>query len=308
MKASLSRIVVVWGLLMPMVAFGQSSMLRIVCADEDVGAEVKINGKFRGECPVDIKVAPERMTISVIKGDREFVQEIRMGENSVKKLEAVLGLNAAAKVALRAKEEEIFKDLAMVPIPGRPYEFGKFTVTQRVWQAVMGTNPSHFKDCGGTCPVENISWNEAQEFIKRLNVKTGKVYRLPFASEWIDACRGGTGENYYFCGSNDMNATVWYGDNSGGKTHPVGQKQPNPFGLFDMLGNVHVWLQNCDGSNCDRREMIGWSYSGFGVGEADPRGGYKGIHRKTFESNTGSTCILDCRERKRGIRLVRDLP
>jgi formylglycine-generating enzyme required for sulfatase activity len=119
-------------------------------------------------------------------------------------------------------------------------------VTQGQWQAVMGENPSHFKDCGDDCPVESVSWNDAQKFIEKLNRKEkGSQYRLPTEAEWEYACRAGTRTRYYTGDSEeDLDRAGWYGRNSGGKTHPVGRKEPNGFGLYDMHGNVWEWCQD----------------------------------------------------------------
>ncbi len=115
------------------------------------------------------------------------------------------------------------------------FYIGKYEITQSQWQSVMGSNPSNFKACGGNCPVEMVSWDDVQEFIKRLNDQNGKyVYRLPSEAEWEFACRAGTTEDYY----GPVNDIGWYGSNSGGTTHPVGLKLPNNNALYDMSGNV----------------------------------------------------------------------
>lgn len=119
---------------------------------------------------------------------------------------------------------------------------GKYEVTQKQWQDIMGNNPSYFKNCDN-CPVEQVSWNDIQEYINKLNSKTGKKYRLPTEAEWEYAARSG-GKNEKYSGGNDLDSVAWYSNNSGSKTHPVGQKQPNGLGLYDMSGNVWERVQD----------------------------------------------------------------
>jgi formylglycine-generating enzyme required for sulfatase activity len=119
---------------------------------------------------------------------------------------------------------------------------GKYEVTQAQWQVVMGNNPSYFKDCGGNCPVEPISWHDAQDFISKLNdTNDGFKYRLPSEAEWEYACRAGSTEDY---SSADVDEIGWYSHNSGKRTRAVGQRQPNAFGLYDMSGNLWEWCHD----------------------------------------------------------------
>ena len=129
------------------------------------------------------------------------------------------------------------------------FYLGKTEVTQAEWQAVMGNNPSYFSGCG-RCPVEKVSWEDVQVFMGRLNARSGgERYRLPTEAEWGYAARAGTTTDTYAGDlteplGNDpvLNGIAWYGQNSGSRTHPVGQKAPNGFGLHDMLGNVWEWV------------------------------------------------------------------
>jgi formylglycine-generating enzyme required for sulfatase activity len=137
------------------------------------------------------------------------------------------------------------------------FYIGKYEVTQKEWRAIMGTNPSHFKDCDN-CPVERVSWNDVQEYIKKLNAKTGKNYRLPTEAEWEYAARGGNqSKGYTYSGSNTTDNVAWNHENSydlGSEhknygTNSVGQKSPNELGIYDMSGNVWEWCSDWYGSD-----------------------------------------------------------
>ena len=124
------------------------------------------------------------------------------------------------------------------------YYIGQTEVTQELWEAVMGSNPSYF-NVGNQRPVESVSWNDCQKFIEKLNRLTGKNFRLPTEAEWEYAARGGNkSRGYKYSGSNNADAVAWNGINSFDETHPVAQKQANELGLYDMSGNVYEWCSD----------------------------------------------------------------
>ncbi|ETR67126.1 MAG: hypothetical protein OMM_05309 [Candidatus Magnetoglobus multicellularis str. Araruama] len=146
------------------------------------------------------------------------------------------------------------------------FYMARYEVTQNQWQTIMGSNPSHFSRCGGNCPVEKVSWSDVQNFIKRLNMKSRlQGFRLPTEAEWEYACRSG-GKNELYCGGGNIDVLGWYGNNSRLKTHPVGLKQPNGLGLYDMSGNVWEWCSDWYGNYPD-------------ISVTDPGGASSGSYR-----------------------------
>ncbi len=126
----------------------------------------------------------------------------------------------------------------------KSFSICKFEVTQELWLSVMGWDSSYFQKCP-RCPVEQVSWDEAQNFIAKLNKLTGNKYRLPTEAEWEYAARGGNKSKLYkFAGSDSLNEVAWNDNNSKLSTHPVGQKQANELGLYDMCGNVYEWCSD----------------------------------------------------------------
>jgi len=128
------------------------------------------------------------------------------------------------------------------------YMIGQTEVTQALWQAVMGNNPSNFKG-DSRRPVEKVSWKNCQKFLRKLNSITGQNFRLPTEAEWEFAARGGTKSlGYKYSGSNNIDDVAWYTYNSGRTTHPVGTKAANELGIYDMSGNVYEWCSDWYGS------------------------------------------------------------
>jgi formylglycine-generating enzyme required for sulfatase activity len=128
----------------------------------------------------------------------------------------------------------------------KPFWLSRHEVTQEQWQVVMGGNPSRFAD-NPKRPVERVSWEDVQEFLQRLNIREGWArYRLPTEAEWEYAARADTTTPYSFTGPllTLLSKHAWYRDSAAKQTHPVGQLQPNPWGLYDMHGNVWEWVQD----------------------------------------------------------------
>ena len=151
------------------------------------------------------------------------------------------------------------------------FKMGETEVTQKQWRLVMGDAPSYFKACDD-CPVDSVSWNGAQEFLKKLNKQTGLSFRLPTEAEWEYACRS-AGKAEKYCGGNDEGKLAWYGDNSGTKSHAVGQKKANGLGLHDMSGNVWEWTQDCWNDSYDGAPTNGQAWVKGACSQRVLRGG-----------------------------------
>ncbi|MBN1662226.1 MAG: formylglycine-generating enzyme family protein [Deltaproteobacteria bacterium] len=185
------------------------------------------------------------------------------------------------------------------------FQIGKYPVTQTQWEAVMGNNPSRYK--GAHRPVENVSWGDCQEFIHKINsFSRDKHFRLPTEAEWEYACRAGS-KGLFFHGDDEerLSEYAWYYKNAGDQTHPVGQKKPNAWGIYDMLGNVWEWCQDWHGD--------------FPTGEvidpAGPESGSSKIGRGGSWNNLAKYCRIENRNYfnpeekldRLGFRLARNL-
>ena len=167
----------------------------------------------------------------------------------------------SGKFIMGSPKEEPGRDNDEIPHPvilTQDFYMMTTEVTQAQWEAVMGSNPSHWSDCGGDCPVEVVSWNDVHGFIAALNAMDGRTYRLPTEAEWEYAARAGTTTAFYngeitnkYCDDANLDQIGWYCGTAAGKTYPVAQKQPNDWGLYDMSGNVWEWCQDWYGSYLD---------------------------------------------------------
>lgn len=191
------------------------------------------------------------------------------------------------------------------------FAMGKYEVTQGQWKAVMGSNPSQFKNCGDNCPVENVSWDDAQAFIQKLNAKTGKQYRLPSEAEWEYACRAGAQQEY--CGSDNIDAVAWYGayadpvGNSAKTTNRVGQKQANAWGLYDMSGNVWEWVEDRYHDNYNGAPTDGSAWQGDSANRVLRGGSWDSVPQNARAAiRNGFKAAL--RVNYIGFRLARTLP
>jgi len=229
----------------PHIKLAMSGSIPLPIADAKTFKQQWVAGLVRAEATV--KPGSETMELALVND----------ADNSRLSNEGGLFMTAQAKQE-REREEKTYRP-EMVKIPAvQPFLMAQTEVTQAQWRAVMGSNPSSFQGCD-TCPVEQVSWNDVQDYLNLLNAKTGGGYRLPSEAEWEFACYGGNKTEY--CGGDNLDSVAWYGGsgNSGDKTHPVAQKQANGYGLYDMSGNVWEWMSDCYNGRCGRRVLRGGS-------------------------------------------------
>ena len=284
-------------------------------------ADITIDGKLVGRTPLQLdNLLVGTHTIKISKSDyADNTQTITISEGKTATVNATLTKGASnASIgniemvfvkggtftmgATAEQGSDVYSDEKPThSVTVSDFYIGKYEVTQAQWRAVMGSNPSYFK--GDNLPVEQVTWNDVQEFIKKLNAQTGKRFRLPTEAEWEYAARGGNqSKGYKYSGSNNISEVAWYKDNSNSKTHPVGQKTPNELGIYDMSGNVYEWCQDWYGdySSSSQTNPTGPSSGSYRV----KRGScWYYSARSCRVSNRGSN-IPDSRSGSSGFRLV----
>ncbi len=219
----------------------------------------------------------------------------------------MMGSKSASLFGADKNPEEKPQHLVKVP----SFLMGKTEVTQGQWKSVMGGNPSRFYFCGDTCPVEQVSWSDAQEFIRKLNQLTGQNYRLPSEAEWEYAARGGSTTEWSFgADESRLRDYAWYNQKKRGKkTHESGQKLPNAFGLFDVYGNVGEWTQDCWHENYLDAPTDGSAWMKSCSGKyAVPRGGSWYSDPEYLRLTSRVKHDRDYRDGGNGFRLASDLP
>ncbi len=247
----------------------QPAKRQVVIEEAQITGAIELSTELSGSLYLDGDFAR-----SVNANSRYTLKDLYVGEHTLKitgdetwEGSVTVEPNGLAKVDVRKKISEQITDMVLVkggtfqmgsnesddekPVHSvtlSDFLIGKTEVTQNQWRDVTGNDPSNFKNCDN-CPVEMVSWDDIQEFIQKLNQKTGKNYRLPTEAEWEYAAKGGNqSRGYTLSGSNTIDEVAWFFKNSGLRTNPVGQKQQNELGLYDMSGNVSEWCSDWYGS------------------------------------------------------------
>ena len=267
-------------------------------------ADVYVNGEKKGYTPLILNdvAAQKEVKIEIKKeGYESYTTNIttqagktenvygtlkEMSKSNINNIEMVFVKGGTFTMGCTSKQSDCYSDEKPThQVTLNDYYIGKYEVTQKQWKDVMGSNPSSNKGCD-ECPAEKVSWNDIQEFIKKLNEKTGKKYRLPTEAEWEYAARGGASSAHYkYSGSNNIDEVAWYKSNSTSKTHPVGTKKANELGIYDMSGNVWEWCSD-------------WYDAYSSNSQTNPTGAVSGsgrVLRGGSWSNLAQYCGVSCR-------------
>ncbi|MDR1345297.1 MAG: SUMF1/EgtB/PvdO family nonheme iron enzyme [Bacteroidales bacterium] len=231
----------------------------------------KISMKIAGKTEAEIRVEAEAEAVAETRAEAVKKQALNSIEQNMVYVQGGtfrMGCTSEQKGDCRNDEKPVHK------VTLNNFYMSKYEVTQAQWKALMGSNPSFDEE--DDLPVEQVSWNDVQIFIKRLNAATGKYYRLPTEAEWEYVARGGTqSRGYQYSGSNTLDEVAWYQDNSGDKPHPVGTKRANELGIYDMSGNVSEWCYD-------------WYGTYPASAQNNPTGASSGSYRVTRSSSWGS--------------------
>ena len=278
----------------------ESGRIIIVTTDRE-GDEIYVDGTFAGHSPLDVSMGYGRHAVKAIRNGKSVEKSFDVSENGGESsLLLKFSRNQTITVngvsfemvyveggsfdmgATSEQGSDAYSDEKPVHrVTLSDYYIGKCEVTQELWEAVMGSNPSNFK--GAQKPVESVSWNDCQEFVSRLNSLTGRTFRLPTEAEWEYAARGGNKSLHYkYSGSGNIDDVAWYYDNSGSSTHAVGTKTANELGIYDMSGNVSEWCSD-------------W-YGDYSAGaQTNPQGPSSGSYRVlrggSWGYGAGSCCV-----------------